>query len=253
MADKHKDSAVDRAISILVWLGANPSSPTVAQMCENLNVPKASAYRILHTLRSWELIEFNSQTKLLQLGPRLLDLARAYSQSADLPKIALPYLTRLRDQTGDTTSLNIVLGNERICIQEARSIHQLNWSVPPGTRGPLYAGSTGKAILAFMRPEKLREIKSSLELKQLTPATPTSWSTLTLQFEQIRKDGYCVSISEIAHGVAGLAAPILDKDGFSIGSINLSVPLVRWSEESVETYPLLIKDAARSISRAYLG
>jgi DNA-binding IclR family transcriptional regulator len=251
--EKRDDSAVDRAVSILVWLGTDPSTRTVSHLCSELDIPIASAYRILHALRAWELIEFDSQSRVLKLGPRLLDLARAYRQTADLPRIALPYLTQLRDQTGDTTSLNIVLGNERICIEEARSVHQLNWSVPPGTRGPLYAGSTGKTILAFMRPEKLRQIRPALKLKQLTSSTPTNWDDIVAQFEKIKRDGYCASVSEVGEGVAGMAAPILDREGYSVGSINLSIPLVRWSQESLRRFIPLVKSAADSISREYGG
>ncbi|WP_455387839.1 IclR family transcriptional regulator [Petrachloros mirabilis] len=248
-----EDSAVDRTMAILSWLSTDRPDATVPRLCSELDIPRASAYRILQTLRAWEAIEYNPKTKFLQLGPKLLEFARAYRQNADLPRIARPYLTKLRDETGDTVSLNIVTGCERICIEEVRSVHRLNWWTPPGTRGPLYAGATGKVLLAFMQPERLREIAQSIEMKPLTPTTPTSWEQVVGQLEQIRRDGYYICGGEIAQGVIGLAVPILDKEGYTVAAITLSVPLVRWQTESAQEYIPLIRKAARSISEAYLG
>lgn len=240
-------------MAILHWFSTDHQTATVKELSTQLDIPKATVYRIINDLKEWRVIEYDARAKGYRLGPRLLEFSRAYSQSTSLTEIARPYVTKLRDRTGETVSLNIVLANERICIKEARSIHALNWSVPLGTRGPLYAGSTGKAILAFMNPEELQTIRETLELKSITPVTPTDWDTLEAEFEEIRDQGYCTSEAEVTPGVGGLAAPLLNERGHSFGSINLSAPLVRWEKESVERYVPLVKETARAISREYGG
>jgi DNA-binding IclR family transcriptional regulator len=228
-----------------------PRAASVAELSTELDIPKATAYRIINDLREWDVVEYDAQTRLYALGPGLLEFSAAYSKSTSLTEIARPHLARLRDKTGETVSLNILLKHERICVYEARSIHGLHWSVPPGTRGPLYAGSTSKAILAYMHPEKLLEVKETLELEPLTPATPTSWEIILGELEQVRILGYCSTLGEVTPGVAGLAAPILDENGYSIGSINLSAPLVRWDDETLQEYAPLVKDAAATISNEH--
>jgi DNA-binding IclR family transcriptional regulator len=240
-------------MAILHWLSAGPRAASVAEISTELDIPKATAYRIINDLKEWDVVEYDAQTRLYALGPRLLEFSAAYSKSTSLTEIARPHLTRLRDKTGETVSLNILLKHERICAYEARSVHGLHWSVPPGARGPLYAGSTGKAILAYMHPEKLVELQETLELEPLTPTTPTDWDRILSELEEVRTFGYCSTIGEVTPGVAGLAVPILDENGYSIGAINLSAPLVRWDDDTLQEYIPLIRDAAVAISNEYRG
>ncbi len=250
---KNTGSAVARVFDILSWFSDERPTGTVTQLSTQLRIPKATTYRILSDSRKASVVEYDSQTKLYRLGPRVLEFSRTYSQSTNLVKIARPYVTELRDKSGETVSLNVMLRHERICVEEARSLHQLHWSVPPGTRGPLYAGSGGKVILAFIDPKKLMAIKAAIDLKPLTPDTPTDWNRLADEFEQIREVGYCLAIGEVGEGVGGLAAPILDENGFSVASINISGPLLRWSPQVARTYIPLIKEYSQAISKLYQG
>ena len=244
-------SAVGRAMAILYWFSPERQEATVAQLSSDLGIPPATTYRIVRDLKDWGMIDYDPLTKKNRLGPMVLNFAKVYSQSTTLVKIAHPYMQELRDQTGETVSLNVVIDNERICIDEVRSIHGLHWSVPPGTRGPLYAGSTGKAILAYMEPAQLCRIQETLELKPLTPITPTDWETIHADLDKVRRQGYSVTVGEAGPGVGGCAAPILDEDDHSAGAINLSAPLIRWTDENVERYKVLVRETAMKISRAY--
>jgi DNA-binding IclR family transcriptional regulator len=250
---KPKASSVSRAIAILSMLSKYKETVSVAEITERLNIPRATAYRIVGELESLNVLIYNPDTKRYKLGSRVLEFARGFNQSTSLIQIADPEMIKVRNLTGETISLNIPRNGERISIHEVRSQHALCWTVPPGTYGPLYAGSTGKAILAFMRPEEFDRVKKLIRLVPLTLHTPTDWETIDNQLKLVREQGYSITVGEVTEGTAGIAAPILDADGFCVASLNLSTPLPRWNKKVALKFTPLVIEAAKKISHDYHG
>lgn len=241
-------SSISRALAILSWFDTEHVFARASELSTQLDIPRATLHRILNELVSWDLIEYSPSLRTYSLGPHILELARTFNRSSDLLQTARPYIAKVRDETGETASLQIIIGDERICVEEAPSYHSLHWSVPPGRRGPLYAGAAGTVLLAYMQPDKLEAYLKTIELKHMAKNSPNSKEELLARLRKIREVGYAISAEENYSGVVGIAAPVLDEAGFAIASVTVSTPFDRWTEESEAAYLATVKRAADTIS-----
>src|SRR5262249_14541469 len=73
-----------------------------------------------------------------------------------------PLLEELRDVTGETAALFRLEEDRSICILECESRHVLSISRGIGSTMRFPQGATGKAMLAFMSPERQMEFISSM-------------------------------------------------------------------------------------------
>ena len=64
--------------------------------------------------------------------------------------VALAELSKLAEQTGETATLEIIQGREMVIIEEIPGEYVTSGSQHIGSRWPVYATSTGKAILAHL-------------------------------------------------------------------------------------------------------
>lgn len=241
-------SSISRALVILDWFDTEHVFARASELSTQLDIPRATLHRILNELISWDLIEYSPSLRAYALGPHILELARTFSRSSDLLQTARPYIAKVRNETGETASLQILIGDERICVEEAPSYHSLHWSVPPGRRGPLYAGAAGTVLLAYMQPDKLQAYMKTIELRHMAKNSPASIEELQARLQKIREVGHAISAEENYSGVVGIAAPVLDEAGFAIASVTVSIPFDRWTEESAATYLVTVKKAADTIS-----
>jgi len=167
----------------------------------------------------------------------------------DLRKRALPYLEELYISTNETISLYILQGNDRICVERLESAQTVRIVARIGRRLPLYAGSAGKAMLAYLPKDHLREILPSMKMEPLTPNTITDRSQLENELITIRKQGYAVSRGEWIADASGIAAPIFDQFNEPVGAISISGPTQRFNNRVIEQFTPSIIRAAVAISR----
>jgi IclR family pca regulon transcriptional regulator len=139
--------------------------------------------------------------------------------------LARPYLEELRDETGLSTHLGILEGNEVAYIARVpgRGVSTVNVTV--GSRLPAHATALGKVLLAFQKEEKLTIMLHGNELKKYTGKTKTQLLALENELREIKEKGYSTSDEEFENGIFSVAAPILNKQGHIIAAINVVAPV----------------------------
>jgi IclR family transcriptional regulator, KDG regulon repressor len=248
MKNNLKKSALSRGLAILNYFDVEHNFAKASELSSQFGIPRASLHRILNELMSCGLIDYSPRTKLYSLSPKILEFTRSFYRSSNLIQIARPFISKIQEETSETASMHIIIEDERICVEEVPSRHNLHWSVPPGRRGPLYAGAAGTVLLAFMNPIRMHEILEEIKIKPLARNTPSSVEELLGKISVIRDLGYAISEEEHYDGVAGIAAPVLDENGNSIASITVSVPMVRWNDKFASLYVPLIVESSHSVS-----
>nr|WP_281372503.1 IclR family transcriptional regulator C-terminal domain-containing protein [Prauserella isguenensis] len=121
-------------------------------------------------------------------------------------------------------------------------------TVDIGTRFPLHAGSSGKAILAQL-PDWRRDDILAGDLGALTERTVTDRETLADQLDAIAGDGVAVSLGERQSGAGSVAAALVTPDGEVHGAISVCGPEYRFTGEKIERYRELVRDATAEIIR----
>lgn len=239
-------NAVERAADVLAAVCEDLDRPRgVKELSDALGMNVSTVHRLLTALVNKRILRQGSVNAKYAPGPWLLDVAFAQLRRLDLPKVALPFMRRLRDETRETVTLSIRDGVTRIYIAQIESQQEIRQTVETGRRLPLLPGGSGKAILAFLPPA---EIDAYFDQHDSAASATTDRAGWRSEFERVRCAGFASSRSERLPGAASVAAPILDYSGSVVGCISVSGPIQRFGEEAIARYGPLVRSIASEIS-----
>ena len=240
---KLKVRAVERALVILLCFTA-AKDLGLSEISIRVGLHKSTVHRLLATLENKGFIIRNSDTEKYRLGFRIWELSANLSQSDDPAVILLPEMERLRDSLGETVSLYIRDGNERVRIQAVQSNQTIRRVAPIGARLPLYVGASSKILYAFA------ELEVRQRMRKESPLPPAfEQKGFEKQMNDIRLMGYATSIEEREPGAAAVAAPILDRANKLVAAIAVSGPANRWTMEKMTEHSAAIVEAAKRMCK----
>ncbi len=238
-----------KALAILDCFDADHPQLGVREIARQLNMSTSTAGRLLATLRSAGVLGQDSTTRLYRIGSKVLSWSAVYMHGLDVREKARPMLEELHQLTQETVNLYILDGIDRVCVERFESSQRIRVIVQIGERMPLYAGSAGKAILAFAPAELVEQILEK-PLERMTDNTITSPKRLLEELQSVRNCGYAVSRAERFTDAMGLAAPIFDAAGNVIAALNVSGPLVRFTDAEVAKYAPKVVQLANQVSQS---
>lgn len=240
---------VERVLNILEAFTPAEPQLTITVLSRKLGLNKSTVHRLAGMLAERGFLQRDPETRAYSLGPALLRLTHAALGQRDLVAISYPLMRRLRDQTGETVTLNVLAGRSRICIAQVESLQELRMRLDIGKPVPLYCGAASKVLLAHRAPEEVEAVIRETGLKPLGPGSITDPNHLRRQLEEIRRNGYATSHQERTAGGITLAAPLRDAAGSVTASLGLYAPASRVDHKRLLTWVPLIIETARGISR----
>lgn len=232
--------AVERALDILLCFTAG-TDLAMSEIAEKVGLHKSTVHRMLATLEDRGFLERDPSSERYHLGMRMWELSAHLSRSDDQAVIWQPEMERLRDRLGETVSIYVRDGSERVRIQAVQSNQPVRRVAPVGARLPLYAGASSKVLIAY----------SDRFVQEQIFGDPAWLLAIDLdhykqQLEEIVDQGYATSFEEREPGVAALSAPIFNRHGQVAAALSVSGPASRLTMESMREYsPVLIEYAKR--------
>ena len=216
-----------RAIRLLKLFSAEAPELPLAELSVLSGLNKTTTHRLLQALLSEELLDRNPGTGAYRLGPGMMALGVQALSSNDLRIRARPLLKRLAEETGETATLEIPIDDTMLILDEVTSKHFVGASGNVGTRWPIHATSTGKALIAFEQhgPDRLRP-----ELLSLTASTITEFEVLERQLGDIRRRGFAETVDELEEGFSGVGVVVRGGMGEILGALSICGPSQRMSE-----------------------
>lgn len=246
---KHKDSirAVERTIDILQVFSAETQEMSLAEICLASGLPKTTTYRVLSTLEQRNLVAFDSRHGKYRLGYELIRLGSIAQAGNSLQRIARSGMECVTQQTGQTCNLYVRDGMERRCIAQIEGTEYVRRFSFLGAKYPLYCGA-GKLLLAYASPEFREVYFNSISLEKYTENTTVDKTTLLLELEKIRREGYSATKGERDALTAMVAVPLFDYTENVIATITVSGPVYLFTEDNIQQYRKCLTDAAQQIS-----
>ncbi|MBW2205035.1 MAG: IclR family transcriptional regulator [Deltaproteobacteria bacterium] len=202
MATKYQAPSVKKAFQILKLIsGTN-------QLANNLEMSKGTVHGIIFALEDSGAIIRDPVTKKYTLGVTLFELGKlAYSQ-IDLMALARPVMEELMERTEESVYVGVMNGGHITILDIVESSQDLKITSPKGTAIPLFAGATGKVILASMEKPQALNIITKNGLPRFTEHTITDPVRYLEEVESARKKGYATDYEEYISGVRAIASPI---------------------------------------------
>jgi len=240
-------ATIERAADVL-FLFTDDDRPSlgVTEIANDLGISKAVVHRILTSLRDRDLVVSDPSTRKYSLGPAVLALAASYRDQLDVRPMALEAMERLSAATEETATLSIRNGFHRIYVDQVTPPLEVRMTVQTGRPYPLHAGSSSKAFLAFLPEDEQAAFFEGEALDPLTPITVTDPAALRRELDQIRQQGFAMSLGERQAGAASVAAPVFDREG-PVAVISVCGPLERMRDRVAEI-AVLVLDETRSLS-----
>ncbi len=239
--------SVDRAVSVLEFLCREGWSG-VTEVANRLGIHKSTAHRLLATLKDRGLVEQDVETERYRLGVGLVFLASAVTADLDVVRSARPVCQRLSEQTRETVTLTVLVGDEAVIIHQATSpssVLGVDWT---GKHTPPHCMSDGKVLLAHLSEGRRSRILAR-PLERFTAHTIVDPARLEDQLSAIRADGYGYTVEEFEVGLNGVAAPIRSAGGAVVAAVSVSGPAFRLPVASIPALGELTASAAADISR----
>jgi IclR family acetate operon transcriptional repressor len=239
--------SVERAVTILDLL-ARDGWRTGAEIARELQVHRSTALRLLGTLERHALVERDPRSAKYRLGQRLPQLASVVTGESDLRSLARPICEGLAGSLGETVTLDVLVGNEIVPIEQATastSMVSVNWL---GRRTPVHCTASGKVILAF-GPPAVRERLLGRPLERATSHTITGRIELEAQLGGALKDGFARTYEELEVGLDAIAAPVYAASGEVVAALDVSGPSHRLRAEDRPELVQVTVDAAADLSR----
>ncbi len=250
-----KVQTLDRAFQILDCFTLDQYVLGVREVARISGLPVSVCGRLMSALRDWGMLNQDARTREYAIGPKALRWAEIYLANLDIRTVALPEINELLVKSRETISLYILDGDERLCVERMESAQNVRIVARIGRRLPLYAGSAGKVLLAFLPASRQDEIIAKTEFTPFTENTIINVEKLQQELQKIRKQCYAFSDGEWVADAAGIAAPIFDFHNDVIAALTISGPSNRFTPAANKVHIRNILSSVERISQqlGYIG
>jgi DNA-binding IclR family transcriptional regulator len=247
---EYEVAAVRKALELLCEFTTAGTNLSVSELSRRLGMPKSTTHNLLRTLEALDFLKQDPADRRYRLGPRVYELGLSFSQSTHLVSAAAPHLQWLADATKETVKLALLSCDQILIVAAVESPYQLHTRGDVGMRAPLHCTGLGKAILATLDTEEVREIVARRGLAPATPHTIGTLDRLLEELERVRASGYSVDWEENEVGVVCVAAAVSAPVDGSVAALSVSAPSSRLDKERIRAYSRLVLQTARAVEKA---
>ena len=225
---------LDRAMALVGVLSRAPGPVSLTRLAGEAELHTASAHRILGSLMAHGLVEKTGAGEY-DLGVRWLEVGNRLRARLNIRQVAMPFMQRLAELTGETVNLIVRRGDEAVYVERVTGGQTLIQVVQVvGAHAPLHVTAVGKIFLAEDSASGVMGYAERTGLPAYTTNTLTSLDRLQAQLATIRVEQLAHDREEAEMGVACIGAPIRDAEGKLVAGLSISAPADRhkpgWDE-----------------------
>jgi DNA-binding IclR family transcriptional regulator len=240
--------AVDRALDILEFMAKHPRPYGTTELARCLKLPVNSVFRILKRLTEREYTVQDPVTGGYQLSTRVFSLGMSLYTRFELRQRARPHLEWMCRETEETCQLQVPHGDQMLVLDTVSPEVSFYLRVVPGSLVFYHPNAYGKAVLAFMGEEDVKQVIPS-RLTGLTPNTIVLRTELLQQLEQTRKTGLAYDNEEYTSGILCIGAPVFDVQGKAVAGLGVTCLLSTIDAASKSAFELIVLECAWRVSK----
>lgn len=218
---------LDRAMALIGVLARAPGPVNLTSLARDADLHTASAHRILGALVAHGLIEKTGAGEY-DLGVRWLEIGNRLRARLNIRQVAMPFMQRLAEQTGETVNLIVRRGDEAVYVERVSGGQTLIQVVQVvGAHAPLHVTAVGKIFLAEDNASGVMGYAERTGLPAYTANTLTTLDRLAAELDVIRRERLAYDREEAELGVACIGAPVRDAEGRLVAGLSISAPADR--------------------------
>jgi DNA-binding IclR family transcriptional regulator len=219
----------------------------VTRLAQAVGLSQPTTHRLLRSLVDEGMVEQDARSKRYRLSLEFFALAARAGHSGNLRDLVRPSLLRLSAALGDSLFLLARTGFDAICLDRSEGPYPIRtFTGDIGGRVALGVGQGSLAILAFLADEE-RETVIRYNLPRLQDFHLYDEVFLRAEIDSVRQLGYAGRNTNILPGMAGLAVPILDRNGLAVAALSVATLSDRLGPDRLPTVVDMLKREASAI------
>jgi len=243
--------SLDRGLRLLQAFGNRAAPMTLSEVAAAVELPRATARRILFTLQHGGYV--STDGKLFALTPHVLTLASAYLRANQVVSVLQPVLDQIAVAAQEISSLAVLEGDEVVFIARGSPTRMFSGGVDIGYRLPGFCTAVGRAMLGRLGDAELKAKLTAIKREALTPQTITDPKRLLAAIAADRTRGYSLADREAEPHFRSIAVPVRRYDGTIVAAINIGAHVDRISTaEMVKRFLPLLREGAEGVKARLL-
>ncbi|MBK0392803.1 IclR family transcriptional regulator [Ramlibacter algicola] len=249
-------STVERVVRIFETLAQQPEGMALADLADDLDVPRSGCHRLLADLQRCGYVRQVSERGEYALTTKLPALGLSFFGGAGIVDIATPVIERLASTSGELVRLALVDGDRLTFVAKAQGARAgLRYDPDMGIDVRLSCSAGGHAWLMSLGEERATELVARQGFgrpAEYGPKAPTTYKALFKILEEDRKRGWSMIVEQYAPGMTAMAAPLTNRSGETLGVLTIAGPLMRLSAQRMQelSRPLLAATAELAVAAA---
>ncbi|ASW02940.1 IclR family transcriptional regulator [Paraburkholderia aromaticivorans] len=246
------DTPTLRAFALLEHLVNSDGPVSLADIAQDVALPKASLHRMLASLEAGGLvIREPGQKNAYVIGPRLAQLALGVVMHSGARRLRHAILARLVADLGETCNLTMLHETEVLYLDRMEAPWPLRLDLKPGSHVPAHCSASGKLLLAMLPREQRSALVRALKLERFTPNTITDPELLEAELDRTAHKRIAIDNEEFLAGIVCVAAPVVDENGTCIAAVAVHAPVSRAPLSRALEFVPRLQEAARELAATF--
>jgi IclR family KDG regulon transcriptional repressor len=241
---------VDKALEIIEYMYERGGEIGISQISKDLNLPKATVFRILATLKKWDYVEKTEDLDKYMLGKSFIKVGSKVSSETTIASIAVPLINKLAKKIGESINLGILHNSEVVTVYNTKGedFYLISNLIPVF---PLNCSAMGKLFLLQFSDKELKEYFNSNKPEVRTVNSIADLEGFLKLKKEIEREGVSYDREEYEYGLSCIAAPIYDANKNIIAAISISGPTTRLRYKGTDKLKDLLVLTTEEVSKIY--
>jgi DNA-binding IclR family transcriptional regulator len=246
--DRYLVPGLQRGLELLGQFNRDTPELSGAELSRKLSLPRASVFRMLHTLEKCGFVERVGDSTQYKLSLGVLRLGFEFLASMELTEHGRPVIEALRDATGYSAHIVVRDQREVVFVAKATGKSTMFHAIQVGARLPAHATVLGRQLLSCMTMADLTKLYPEATLKSYTTKTPKTVAQLKALLDIDRLNGYGVSQGGFETGISTVAAPVFNDRLEVVAAVSITVPAQQLENKITETLVPQVREAAQKLT-----
>lgn len=215
-------------------------------LARELALGKSTVHLLMRTLREDGMVDYDPAASTYRVGLRVFEIGATAVEQGGFGVRLIGAMEDLARRCNESVSLGVLSAGSVLFVQRVESPEVLRADIRPGTRMPLHASASGKALLATMTDAEFERCLPDPLLPASARLTLRERDALLAEMYLIREQGYARQVEEFVDGIAAVAAPVFAAGERTLGALSIAGPVARFHEDA---WSRLLLPAASEMSR----
>ena len=225
---KRVNTTVAQAFEAMRVIAQSPRPLTFTEVADRLQLPVATAHRILVSLETSQYIERLLDDHYIS-GVALNEAREAIFRSFPITDHTENILAELAQLSGETAALNCRFSSYVVRVDGFESRSEMRRRLHLGEVYPLHLGAGGRAVLAYLADQDIEAYGASGLLADYPTSKFQKVEELGAELRQVKADGFALDSGDFYSEAHSIAWPVFgDRDGTPIASLLIAGPARRF-------------------------